>query len=407
MKNTSLGHHTFAFFQKAKEDEFSLLTQDFIAYANKNNDMKRFPLSNNKGWQYIYKNNKGIRWLLLSSRQKNGFIIQGVMAVINPKALIGEGYITAAQEDDLEKVEKIFNNEAAKISPLLLNLGQCSLNRADPCLNIDLKELGFPCTPEQMMSLIKQGNVPRHYKERKEDYDVKQHRKVTDQYSFYLENKSCVINYYWKYPKQNEKHPNFLFRESSRNVIRLEVQCKYLKLYALSKNISQESRFCMSGEDMSLEELYERVVNDVKDPSIPMDVILSGKVCDNIIRKHFHKVLRKGDYFTFDGARSIVESYNFRQEKEDRILDTLELVNESHGIANAKAKLNRLDLNDFNRSLKDLDEMLVNPVTIPRRWNIKHISNLLRAYDDAVYEEELIPEQEYLARRHIAEYLER
>ena len=84
----------------------------------------------------------------------------------------------------------------------------------------------------------------------------------------------------------------------------------------------------------------------------------------------------------------------------------MELINECHGIARAKSKLYGPDLDDFNRSLKDLDDLLINPVTIPRRWNIRHIPNLLRAYDDAVYEEQLISKQEYLALKHIAEFLE-
>lgn len=74
-------------------------------------------------------------------------------------------------------------------------------------------------------------------------------------------------------------------------------------------------------------------------------------------------------------------------------------------MAKAKAKLHGPDVTDFNRSLKDLDRILVNPVTIPRRWNIGHIPNLLRAYDDSIYVEELIPEQEYSARQHIVEFL--
>lgn len=410
MKNTSLGHHTFAFFQRAKENEFFPLTSDFISCANKNSNMKRFPIKNKKGqqvgWEYIYENNKGIRWLLLSFEVNNGITIQGVMVIINPKALIEGNYIVAAQADDLKKVEELYNNEAAKISPLLLKFGLCSLNRADPCLNVDLKELGLPCTPEQMMILIKQGNIPKHYQERKEKYDKKRHRKMADENSFYLENKSSVINYYWKYPKlQDENHPNFMFREDSRNVIRLEVQCKYPKLYAISKKVRNKSKFYISKDDLSTEQLCEMIVNDERNLSIPIDVILSDEVSDNIIRKHFYRIIRKGDYFTLDGARSIVESYNLRHDREDRIVYALKFINECRGIAKAKSKLHGPDLVDFNRSLKDLDSMLVNPVTIPRRWNIRHIPNLLRAYDDAVYEEQIIPIEEFIAIKRIDEFL--
>ena len=302
-------------------------------------------------------------------------------------------------------VERIYNSEAARISQSLASFGSCSLNRVDPCLNIDLEELKIPCTPKQMMELIKQGNIPKRYKERDEEYDTKQHRWVKDKNSFYLESKSATINYYWKYPKQDEKHPNYAFRELSRNVIRLEVQCKYPKLYPLSKNLRHKSKFYISDENASLEELYERIINEIRSPSIPIDVMLSEEVYDNLIRKDFYRILRKGDYFTLDGARSIVESHRFRNDKEERIIYTLELVKKSHGIAKAKSRLHGPDLTDFNRSLNDLDDMLINPVTLPRRWNIKYIPNLLRAYDDARCEERILIDKEGLAWKHIKEYL--
>ena len=47
------------------------------------------------------------------------------------------------------------------------------------------------------------------------------------------------------------------------------------------------------------------------------------------------------------------------------------------------------------------------PVTIPRRWDIKHIPNLLRAYYDSIYEEQLVSYQEYAAMKRIEEVLEK
>lgn len=410
MGNTSAGYHTFSFYQKVSSDDYSMLASDFRVYKNKNEDIYDFPIKDKKGkiigWEYTYKKNKGIRWVLLSSTAPNGFSWQGIAVIINPKALIEKNYIAAAQEDDLKLAERAFNDEARKISPILLKFGSCSLNRADFCLNIDLKELGIPCSPKQMIALIKQGNIPKHYKERS-SYDKKLHRKASDKNSFYLESKSVNINYYWKYPQQeDEAHPNFLFRELSRNVIRLEVQYKYPKLYPLAKGIRTASKFFISPDSPSVEDIYQTFVySDVSNPSIPVDVMLSSKISDSVNRKHFAQIIGSGDYFTLDNARSIVESYGYRRDKEERIIYALEQVNNCRGVVRAKSKLHSLDLVDFNRSLKDLDRILVNPVTIPRRWNIEYIPNLLRAYDNSIYEDELLPEQEYIARQHIIEHL--
>ncbi len=64
------------------------------------------------------------------------------------------------------------------------------------------------------------------------------------------------------------------------------------------------------------------------------------------------------------------------------------------------------ELHRFNKALWELDKILVNPVTIPRRWNTRHIPNLLRAYYDSIYEEQLVPCQEYEAMKRIEEVLE-
>lgn len=413
MENTSMGYHTFAFFQKIDYEEYCILENDFIGYMRKTDKMKKSPVESKDGvqigWQYTYKNNedKGIRWLLLSRKAKNNYVTRGVLVVINPESLIESNYIKAAKEDDLKKVEEIYNREAENISKVLLKFGACSLNRADPCLNIDLKELKIPCTPEQMIKLIKRGNIPRHYEERKECYDEKQRRMVADKNSFYLKSKSSVINFYWKYAKQGEKHPNHSKRESSRNVIRLEVQCKYLRLYTLSKDIRQESKYYSSYEGFSADEAYMRMYEGNHQSVIPIDAVLSEKIYEDIIRKNVYKVLRKGDYFTLDIARDIVESHHFKNSKEDRMIDALELINTSKGIAKARLNLQKSEFDGFNRALKELDCILVNPVTIPRRWGIKHIPNLLRAYYDAIYEEQLVSVQEYYAQQHIEEVLKK
>lgn len=413
MENTSMGYHTFAFFQKTDEEEYQVLENDFIGYMQRTKKLKRSPVQNKDkiqiGWQYTYKDDKekGIHWLMLSSKAKNNYVTRGVLAVINQEALIENNYIRAAKDDDLKEVEEIYNRETEKISKIFLKFGSCSLNRVDPCLNIDLKELGIPCTPEQMMKLIKRGNIPRYYEERKECYDSKQRRMVSDKNSFYLESKSSVINFYWKYAKQGKKHPNYSKRESSRNVIRLEVECKYLKLYALVKNRNLESKYYESDEGLSPDEMYMRMHMGVHNPVIPIDVVLSANIYEPIIRKSIYKILRKGNYFTLDIARDIVESYHFRSSKEERMIEVLESVNESHGIAKAKSKLRENEFRRFNKALKELDDILVNPVTIPRRWDVKHIPNLLRAYYDSIYEEQLVSYQEYAAMKRIEEVLEK
>lgn len=396
MKNSSIGYHTFCIFKNVADSKtLKRIYSKFEKYKKKNSDMISFPLmdkNNNKiGWEFCYQKNKGIRWILFNYSVGCQLPCRQIQAIINPKAFLEKEYIQAARESDLDLVKIAFDQEAAKISlSLLSSFSDYTLKRIDFCINIDLNELEIPCNSEDMMKLIRQGNIPKDFHELME-YDKKNHRKTPYKNSFYLQSSSVTINYYNKYSQQQEGHPNYPNKASSRNVIRFEVQYKYPKLYPIAREEKQK--------------LYKSIQNStytsIHRSSIPTDLIITDEISERVTQKYFFKIIRKGDYFSYDIARKIVKSYQFKKKKETRILNTLELVKDHGGIAKAKAHLNNLELDNFKRSLKDLDDIMVNPVTIPRRWNIPHIPNLLRAYYESPDDEVLITEEEYMARKKI------
>ena len=396
MLNTSIGYHTFALSYKLIDSKhLKSIHKHFLRYQKKNPDMKNFPITSKNGehigWEFFYQNNKGIRWLLLSIWCANSYYYYGLKVIINPKALLEKEYIQAAQESDLSAVMNAYNQEASKVSSYIPCFDWLCLNRVDFCINIDLEELEIPCSPDKMMSLIRKGNIPKHFHEMTE-YNKKSHRKTSYKNSFYLKSKSVTINYYDKHSQQQEGHPNFENRELSRNVIRFEVQCKYSKIYQIIHKMRKDL-----GPEVCREE-FRSLFHHSK---LPSALILTNELSEKVTENYFFKIVRKGDYFTYDLARKIIESYHFKRNKEERILYALELVKEHGGIAKAKAKLNHIELNDFKKSLRDLDEILVNPVTIPRRWKIPYIPNLLYAYRDSLYNEIFILEDEYTARKKI------
>lgn len=399
MRNTSLGYHTFSIFRKLSKEEYKALCKDFADYIKSSKDFKGYRDDTVQAttWEYSYNKNKGIRWRLSCKAEFNGYISRKIEAIINPQALLNNNYITAATEADLYLVEPIFDEEAYKISPYLLSFKDYSLNRADYCINLDIKELGYPCTPQQIMKLIKQGDIPEFFKERSA-YSYTGHRLVTDKNSFYLENDSVTINYYLKYPQQTDAHPNFTNRDESENVIRLEVQCKRKKLSEIMRTASipalQDNPNTATG-------------------SIPIYPMLSDKISRCVVEDYFNKVIRKGHYFTYNGAYDIIRSYRFKHDKEERLLDTIDLVKDFNGIANAKKYLiyNKLKdeadiaLKNFNKSLRELDDLLINPVTIPRRWNMVWLPNLIWTYGHACCYEVILYHTEARALQHIQQFL--
>ena len=405
MRNTSLGYHTFSIFRKLSYEEYRALCQDFAQYVKSGNGFKGYPDDNVPGtvWEYTHNKNKGIRWRLSSKKELNGYISRKIVAIINPKTLLYNNYITASTESDLRLTEQKFDEEADNISPYLLTFKDYSLNRADYSLNIDLKELGYPCTPKQMMKLIKQGDIPENFKEHME-YSKTGHRPVPYKYSLYLENSSVTINFYWKYPQQTETHPNFDNRDKSENVIRLEVQCKSKKLHDMIRSGNCDI-------PMSVRQ------NIIESESIPVRPMLSDRISEQVVREYFYKIIRKGHYFTYSGALAIIRSYGFKRKKEERLLYAIELVKECDGISKAKASLicNKSEdeaymaLREFNKALRELDELLINPVTIPRRWaadwGVKWLPNLMWTYDCSIGRNIILFQRESRAMQHINKYL--
>jgi hypothetical protein len=288
-----------------------------------------------------------------------------IKATINPKVFAGiKDYVTAADQSYLQDVMHNFNKEASRISPILGTFDRYSLNRSDYCINFDLKELGIPCTVEQMMILIQRSNIPEHFIEWKDE--SKAYQKVHELNSFQLKCKSMTVNCYGKYYQLSKEYTNCPNVDEALNVVRFEVQFEYLKMYNLFQFIKKKYGY---------------------DEHMAVMRLLSDEISEDSVKNYYEKVIRKGDYYTLEGARDRIINHNFKINKIYRLIDAIELVNKCRGISKAREALQGIHLDDFNRSLRDLDEIGINPVTIPKEWGIKYIRNLMESYHDKINEE--------------------
>lgn len=403
---TSIGYHTFAVSMCLTQEDADRLFRDFKRYRDRTNEIcimgpqkyDKDPSGRHFAIRYL-KHGIGITWKMRFSNK--GFFINGmfmpcsVKAVINPKVLVGEKtYIVAANSYHLDDVERIFNQEAEKISPLLRRFDSYALNRIDYCINFDVSELEFNYPselakqlPELIITLMKHGDIPDHFSE-----------EYKEPFQFYLKSKSVVINCYWKHDDLRRNFPDCQNLNDSYNIIRFEVQFKYPKAYsALSKLIKRyehlqsvtldklkKSGFCSFSEDkyeqpksMQLEQMY---MDLCKAKWVIMKDLLSDDVCTEVIDDYYDKVIKKGDYYTFDAAKRIIEEKVSKWEKVVRLTETLKMISDYEGISKAKAALQGKELEEFRRSLRDLAKYRINPVTIPREWGIEHIPNLLDNY---------------------------
>ena len=198
-------------------------------------------------------------------------------------------------------------------------------------------------------------------------YDDTAHRMKSRPESFYLKSNSVNINYYSKYlqllnvSKENVEKgytpvdPEIL--DASRNIFRFEVQCKYHKIYSMSQEAERLGDYSVHKSKSLLEPIK----------------------CIKIISDYYARVIRKGDWYPLSEAIQIIKSKGFNRQRKDRLIQALKYVSQCRSLANAKASYKGKELAAFKQTLKELEALNINPVTIPREWHIDHIPNLLRS----------------------------
>lgn len=395
MPRSSLGFHTITLSLSLESNEVKPLIKHFDKYrektkliemylADKNGDILQvYRPSADKGyfilplWIKIKypKEYTGFKWSIRCNYQNDAFKSYFVEATINPKILGGiTDYITAATYDDMETAIKNFNLEAERISPILKDFHHYYLKRVDYCINFALNELTPGCNYKQIMKLIKRADIPPNYAEWVK-YDYTAHEKKSKRFSFYLVNKSVDINCYSKYMELLERlqkpgrkgysqiTPEML--DKAKDIIRFEVQFKYQKMFALNR---------------WAEELGNHKTNKYES-------LLTNEMCIDVIKDYYDKTIMRGDWHSLQYAIRRIRLHNFNIQKENRLIDALNFVNDCKTLSDAKSEYKGEDLKAFKRTLSDLSNLGINPVTIPKNWGIKLIPNLLYAYFDKVSDE--------------------
>lgn len=431
---TSIGYHTFAISKSLTQEEADILFKAFKRYMNRTKEICIMGPHNYEkdpfGWHYdiVYPGQyKGLTWKIRFSSR--GFYTNGefkpcsIKAIINPKVLTGEkSYIEAANASYLEKVGSIFDQEAEKISPMLRGFRHYSLNRIDYCINFDVSELKFDYPselakeiPELVMNLIKCGDIPDHFVE-----------EYGNMYQLYLKSKSVVINCYWKHDDLIRNFSDCKDLEKSYDIIRFEVQFKYPKVFSKSAEIRRArerqksilmkyirkqglgnfSEIQGGIEDDGKKQISETVIDIAQsDVAAIMEQMLSDEICSRTIETYFYKVMKKGDYYTYDAAKQRIESRVSKWEKVIRLETALQMVHEYGGIAKVKEALQEEELEEFRMSIRDLTGMGINPVTIPKTYGIEHIPNLLDNYFRLRAEEEDKIQEERERKQLIRDYI--
>ena len=285
-------------------------------------------------------------------------------ADINPKVLGGVvDYITAATYYDMSVAIINFDRISKEISPILQTFSCYTVNRIDYCVNFCVDELVPDCSAQQIMNLIKRSNIPSNYEEWKK-YDTVAHRTKDVKSSFYLMNRAVDINAYLKYDelldRMEKGYPPIpeQMLEDSKSIIRFEVQCKRRKLYDIIEQLGVKD----NGE-----------INKYRH-------LLQPRVCEEVINRYFSETVGCGYWYSFAKAVKKIDSYNFNIQKWKRLVDALHTVSRCRSVHKAKKLYQQTELDSLKNTLKELSNLGINPVTIPQKYGIKHIPNLLETF---------------------------
>ncbi|MGH0601585.1 hypothetical protein ACQVQ5_29260 [Bacillus mycoides] len=84
-----------------------------------------------------------------------------------------------------------------------------------------------------------------------------------------------------------------------------------------------------------------------------------------------------GNYYTLTKAKEIIRvAQNHTNKQKQRMITVLDLVSQKKYVWKARNESN-ICPKKFDKTLKHLAELGINPVTIPSRWKIQFLPNLL------------------------------
>lgn len=261
-----------------------------------------------------------------------------ISITLNPIKLLNRNKLEVTELEQVEEVKKIFNEEVKKIHLELPRLDYWIVNRIDYAINIHTPYV------EEYIKLFQRGDKPRGMKEL---YCSKSKKRKQLDGSFYLFNDSISINFY---DKKNERLKSNFNKDNAEDLLRLEVQCKKTKTNSIKTK---------NGFDSSHLSHY-----------------LSQEISNQQIEYYYKKTIGEGDYYKLSEAIKMVQESKYTSSTKNKLIEVLKHVNKSRSIWKARDE-SQNNINCFNRYLKKIRSLGINPVTIPNRWGIYKIENIL------------------------------
>ena len=271
----------------------------------------------------------------INSKYKYNFM--QIKIILNPVKLLRKNKLEVIEEDHVEELKKVFADEIKKIHVSLPILDYWTVNRIDYAININTPYV------KEYIKLFQRADKPKGFKEL---YCSKSKTRKQLEGSFYLFNDSVAINFY---DKESERAKQDFSADGAKNLLRLEVQCKSLKINTLKT----KNRFrgkCLKN-------------------------YLSKDISCKQIEHYYNNTIGGGDYYKLTEAILKVQESNYTNGTKNKLIETLRAINKHRSIWKAREK-SKYSFSSFNRQLKKIRDLNINPVTIPCRWEVDKLANI-------------------------------
>lgn len=283
---------------------------------------------------------EGFTYIQLTRKQvdvRYRYKFMQITIILNPVKLIGKNKLGVIKQDHIEEVKKIFVEEVQKIHTSLPRLEHWIVNRIDYARNIKTPYV------EEYIKLFQRADKPRNFKEL---YCSKSKTRKQREGSFYLFNDSVSINFY---NKEHERLSQNFNKDGAKDLLRLEVQCKKPKTNTIKTKNEFNSRH--------------------------LAYYLSQEISYQQLEYYYNKTIGAGDYYKLSEAIRIVEESDYTFKTKEKLIKVLRLINTHRSIWKARER-SRYNTNCFNRYLKKIRVLGINPVTIPYRWDVDKLKNI-------------------------------
>ena len=282
---------------------------------------------------------EGFTYIKLTSKKVDGrykYNFMQMTIIMNPVKLIRRNKLEVIKMDLLEEVKKIFAEKVKKIHTSLPRLDYWTINRIDYAVNINTPYV------EEYIKLFQRGDKPTNFKEL---YCSKSKTRRQLDGSFYLFNDSVTINFY---NKENERLSQNFNKDGAKDLLRLEIQCKKPKTNTLKAKNKFDSRH--------------------------LEHYLSQEISYQQLEYYYNKTIGTGDYYKLSEAIRIVQESNYTSKTKEKLTEVLRAVSRYRSIWKAREE-SQYNSSCFNRYLKKIRVLGVNPVTIPSRWGVNMLKN--------------------------------